>query len=246
MICGMMNINAAEKIKAIIFDCDGTLVDSEPTHHLAYQHVLKKWGAQLPEDEYRHYAGIPAEETVKILAEKKGIDSADEILKDKKAKYYELRKAGHPPIRSTIDFLRRVAAEKDRLGLKIGLASAADKEEILINLRHHQIEHLFDVILSGVDDLTDYNDPEGVNKPKPYIYLHAAKLLNLSPEECVVIEDSRSGITSGVDAGCFVIAVPNQHTEHHDLSHAHLRIENLAELSIDEFLKMTCPKLSFK
>ena len=91
----------------------------------------------------------------------------------------------------------------------MGLASASPKDEILLNLQQHQIEHLFDVIISGKDDLSEYNDPEGVNKPKPYIYLHAAKLLDISPQQCVVIEDSRSGVTAGVDAGCFVIAVPN-------------------------------------
>jgi HAD superfamily hydrolase (TIGR01509 family) len=241
LIGGFMNLNAGD-IKAIIFDCDGTLVDSEPTHHLSYRHVLKKWGADLTSEEYLLFVGNPVELNVKILAEKMGADCAEEILDAKRAKYRELHQKGHPPIQATIEFLHRLASEKERLGLKVGLASASPKDEILLNLQQHQIEHLFDVILSGKDDLGEYRDPEGINKPKPYIYLHAAKLLDLSPQQCVVIEDSRSGVTAGVDAGCFVIAVPNSYTKHHDLSHAHLKIESFSDMSVEEFLKMVAPQ----
>ena len=235
LVAGVVNLNA--EIKAIIFDCDGTLVDSEPTHHLAYRDVLKKWGKDLTAEDYLFFVGNPAEVNVKILSEKFGADCAEEIFHAKRAKYRELQQAGHLPIQPTLDFLRRIAGEKERLGLKVGLASASPKDEILLNLRHHQIEHLFDVILSGEDDLREYNDPEGVNKPKPYIYLHAAKLLDLSPEQCIVVEDSSSGVTAGIAAGCFVIAVPNSFTKHHDLSHAHLKIESFSNISADELIE---------
>jgi len=181
-----MSLSQLKNLKAVIFDCDGTLVDSEHAHLISWQHALAKHGGDLPPDEYPAYVGKPAEVNVHILTQKLGKDCAEEILKDKKAHYRQLQKAGHPPIHPTIDFLHRLATKKLALELKIGLASAASKEEILTNLRHHQIEHLFDLILSGQDDLMDYTDPEGVNKPKPYIYLHAAKTLNLSPAQCIL------------------------------------------------------------
>lgn len=236
-----MKIDAAKGdsrgVKAIIFDCDGTLVDSEYAHLISWQYALKKQGGDLPPEEYYTYVGKTAVANANTLAEKVGRDCAEEILEDKRAHYRILQNKGHPPIEHIIDFLHRLAREKDSLGLKIGLASAAKKEEILINLRHHQIEHLFDVILSGQDDLSSYNDPEGVNKPKPYIYLHAAKILDLSPDECVVIEDSRSGVIAGIDAGCLTIAVPNSYTQYQDLSHAHLKVESFSTMSVDGFLK---------
>lgn len=105
-------------------------------------------------------------------------------------------------------------------------------------MKHLGIEDLFDVILSGHDDLIDYSDPEGVNKPKPYIYLHAAKLLNVSPTECVVIEDSMTGIISSKTAGCITIAIPNRFTEMQDLSAATLRMESLSAISVEGFLQM--------
>lgn len=225
-------------LKAIIFDCDGTLVNSEPAHILSWQQALRERGEELSLEEARSFAGRPSDKSALYLAKKLGVDCADELLSKKKAHFHSLQNAGHPAIQPTIDFLHQLATERDRLGLKIALASAAEKEEIFSNLRHHNIEHLFDIILSGKDDLNDYSDPEGVNKPKPYIYLHTAKQLNLEPSQCVVIEDSRPGVTAGVDAGCFTIAVPNSYTKHHDLSHAHLTIDSFSGIDAEGFFKL--------
>ncbi|HEX4839540.1 MAG TPA: HAD family phosphatase [Rhabdochlamydiaceae bacterium] len=226
-----------KSIKAVIFDCDGTLVDSEHAHCVSWQSAFQKCGGELPFEEYYGYIGKPATAIAEILAGKIGKDCAQEILRGERVHYSSLIRKGHPPIQHTIDFLHRLAKEKERLGLKLGLASAATKENILINLKTHEIEYLFDIILSGQDDLSDYVDAEGVNKPKPYIYLHTAKLLNLAPEECVVIEDSQSGVTAGKSAGCVTVAVPNAYTRYQDLSHAHLVIESFSPLSVQQFLE---------
>src|SRR5690242_870009 len=130
---GVMNLNAANgNIKAIIFDCDGTLVDNEHAHLISWQFALEKHGGELPADEYPVYVGKSAEVKVKILAEKLGKDCAEEILRDKRAYYHKLQSAGLPPIQPTIDFLHLLVKEKERLGLKLGLASAAKKNDILI------------------------------------------------------------------------------------------------------------------
>lgn len=197
---------------------------------------FKKEGGDLSLEEYYNYVGKPAPAVALLFAEKVKKDITHQILESKREHYRSLQTTGHPPIQATVDFLHRLVREKERLNLKLGVASAAKKSEILANLRHLGIEHLFDIILSGQDDLEGYTDPEGVNKPKPYIYLHAAKILNLTPAECVVIEDSHAGVTAGVDAGCFTIAVPNAYTQHHDFSHAHALIDSFEGLDVIEFL----------
>jgi len=78
----------------------------------------------------------------------------------------------------------------------------------------------FDAILSGKDDLTHIQDPEGTNKPKPYIYQLAADRLAVKPQECLVFEDTSAGVISAADAGMDVIAVPNEFTKEHDFSRA--------------------------
>jgi beta-phosphoglucomutase len=227
----------SRSVKAVIFDCDGTLVDSEHAHYQAWRSALQQEGGDLSVEEYYDFVGKPAPVLALALAQKIKKDRAQQLLEGKRKHYLHTQQEGHSPIQATVDFLHLLAKEKDTFNLKLGLASAATKHEILVNLRHLDIEHLFDIILSGQDDLADYSDPEGVNKPKPYIYLHAAKLLNLHPSECIVIEDSHAGVTAGVDAGCFTIAVPNAFTHHHDFSRAHAKIDSFANTTIQDFLK---------
>lgn len=226
-----------EAIKAVLFDCDGTLVDSEYAHYLAWRHAVQKQGGDLSLEEYYFYVGQASETNARQLAKKIGKECADEIFKDKIGHYKKLQAEGVAPIVATVDFVHRLEKEKERLGLKLGVASAVEKEEILVNLRHLGIENYFDLVLSGFDDLGEYSHPEGVNKPRPFIYLHAMKLLGVKPSECVVIEDSGTGVAASVGAGCITVAVPNNFSCRQDLSRAHLRIDSLADFTVESFLQ---------
>lgn len=232
---------AERPIKAIIFDCDGTLVDSEEAHLAAWRRVLQNRGHDLTLERASFYTGKPGSVIAQLIAEETG-DAADAILMEKRGHYRKLQEKGLPPIEATVGFVKRLAEEKERRHLKLGVASAAMKSEILSHLRHLGIEEVFDIILSGQEDLQEYSDPEGVNKPKPYIYLHAAKLLNVAPSACVVIEDSLSGVLSGKAAGCMTIAIPNRFTEAQDLSGADLKLKTLDGINIDAFLHLIAPE----
>ncbi len=225
-------------VKAVIFDCDGTLVDSEYSHYLSWQHALQKLGSDLTLEDYCQYVGKSGVVIARTFAEKLGADCASQLLSEKRSYYLSLCSKGLPPIEPTVQLLKTLLQQKESLGLKIGVCSAAKKEEILVHLKHLGVVEALDVILSGQQDLSDYSDPEGVNKPKPYIYLHAMKLLGVFPAECVVIEDSAPGVKAAVDAGCFTIAVPNEFTRLQDLSHAHLRIDSFANLNIEQFFRL--------
>lgn len=224
--------------KAVIFDVDGTLVHSEHAHYMAWQEALQKAiGLDLSQEEYHPYVGNSPATSSSLFAKKYPTIVVNRLLEEKEFLYKNLQKKGLNPIQATVDFAIRLAKAKDLYGIKMGIASAAKKEEILTNLRHLQIENLFDVIISGQDDLAEYSDPEGVNKPKPYIYQHAAKLLGVTPKDCIAIEDSHVGCKAAVDAGCFTIAIPNEYTKNQDLSHANVQIASLAPFSVDEFLQ---------
>jgi beta-phosphoglucomutase-like phosphatase (HAD superfamily) len=238
------------KIKAVIFDCDGTLVDNAIGYYLDWQYALRRQGYELSADDFWQFmkekglVGAPRadEAIVQYCCQLLGRDCADELLRDMIAFSAELHAKGFPPIVPTVDFLRRLAEEKERLGLKIGIASASSKSHILRNLQRLEIESYFDIVVSGAEDLIHYNDPEGINKPKPYVYLHAAEALGLAPEECIAIEDSWAGVASAVNAGCITIAVPNDATRYHDLSRAHLRVESFAGISPSDFFKLIMSK----
>lgn len=223
----------AKNIKAIIFDCDGTLVASEEAHLMAWKRVADDWKVTLSHEDYISYVGKPD----LLIAERIKPEATLELLRQKINYYGEYIAKGLPPITGTVDFVKRLIEEKNQHPLKLGVASAATKREIMINLKSLEIDHFFDVILSGQDDLNHIDDPTGVNKPKPYIYLHAAKLLGVSPLECIVIEDSHTGVSAGVDAGCITVAIPNCHSKHQDFSKAHFIFESLSGFSVKEFLE---------
>lgn len=227
-----------ESIRAVIFDCDGTLVDSEYSHYLAWRYALQKQGSDLALEDYHLFVGKPGEKSALFFAEQLGKDCADELIKDKRDYFFTLLLAGVPPIEATVDFVHRLAKEKETLGLKLAIASAAKREEIKIHLKNLKIEEYFDVIVSGQNDLGDYCDPEGTNKPKPYVYLQTAKVLGVDPSECVVIEDSQPGVVAAADAGCLTIAVPNAFTVKQDLSRAHIRLESFENMSVADFFQM--------
>jgi len=226
------------RIRAVIFDCDGTIVDSEHAHYRAWRQAVQSQGGELSLEEYYAYVGKPSDAIAGALAQKIKKECAREIRDDKLAYYHKLQVLGIPPIASTVDFIRRLAGEKERLGIKIAVASAIAKGEILIHLKNLEIDNLFDAVFSGLDDLTEYQDLEGVNKPKPYIYLHAAKMLGCAPAECVVIEDSQTGVMAGVDAGCITVAIPNSYSHLQDFSRAHLKMESFAAISVIDFIQM--------
>ncbi len=224
-------------MKAIIFDCDGTLVDSEKTHYLGWMQALKKHGFDFALEEYYECIGTPIEKTARALAQKFRKDFAEELRKDKHAFFQAQIQLGVDPIHDTLEFLQRLFKEQKRFHYKLAIASGAAREEIMVYLRHLKIENLFEVILSGKDDLDDYHDPEGINKPKPYIYLEAAKRLGVAPSECVAIEDSRPGVLASHRAGCVTVAIPGIYTQNHDFSEADLVIPSLKEYSVEQFLK---------
>jgi len=243
-------VNNSEKslrsdVKAIIFDCDGTLVNNGIGYFLDWQHALLAQGYELDSDEFWDFmhknklVGKPGidEIIVSYYCELLGKDCKDEILRDMKNFSHKLHKTYEfPPIKSTVDFLHLLAKEKDTLGLKIAVASANSRENVERVLKRFNIKHYFDAIVT-VEDVYHIQDPEGVNKPKPYIYEEVTKRLGFSSDQCVVIEDSVTGVTSAKRAGCTVIAVPNNYTQYHDFSLAHLKLNSLENLTPVDFLQ---------
>ena len=228
----------AAEIKAVIFDCDGTLVDSEHAHFVAGQ-VCQTQGHQLTWEEYVGYMGKGDLYVAQAFAKRFGCcDQKESMLEEKHRHFERLQHEGLPVISPTVEFLSRLGEKKEKLGLKLAVASAARKADVMCNIRNLGIEHLLDLVLSGADDLQAYSDPTGVNKPKPYIYLHAAKLLGVAPSECVVIEDSPSGVRASVTAGCVTVAVPNLLTQHQDLSLAHVEVISFDSMEIEDFFSM--------
>jgi len=222
----------SNEIEAVIFDCDGVLVDTEYLKFLGWQKALASLNIELTIEEYKAVAGHSSKKIIEQLQGMKGIVIPEEAIPLRREEYRKLQELGVAPIRETVEFARYLSQNKVAWGIKLGLASSASTDEILFNLKQIGLDQAFDLIISGTDDLNDYKDLEGKNKPKPYIYLEASKRLNIAPDRCLVIEDSEAGIEAASKAGMVTIAIPNQITIEHNFSMANKVIGSISELPI--------------
>ncbi len=226
--------NTHHHFDAVIFDCDGVLVDTENLKFLSWKESLKQYGVHFTLDEYIPLVGYSSRHILESILSKKKIDLPMAEILDKKTKYYKTLKAQNSyPIQSAVDFVKKLSLQKNKLKIKLALASSAPKEEIMRNLEAIGLEKVFDAIISGEDDLKDIYDKDGTNKPKPYIYQRLAMWLKVKPENCVVFEDTSAGVTAAATAGMYVFAVPNELTLHQDFSKATRILKSLTELDIN-------------
>lgn len=220
IIALLLGAAPAVAYQAVIFDCDGVLVDTEHLKFLAWQQSLANISIGFQESEYLPLVGHSSETIAKKIQQQKKINfNAKTLIAEKEKIYTAIQKKGVPPMQDGVNFLKNLITQKKTLGIKLAIVSSAPHPEILENLQQLGISSKdFDAILSGGDDLKHIHDPEGTNKPKPYIYQLAAEKLNVKPEQCLVFEDSGAGVIAAATAGMKVIAVPNAYTENHDFS----------------------------
>lgn len=186
-------------IKAVIFDMDGLLIDSEPVWFRAKEELLKEINYKWTWEDQKNSMGVSTETWVNYVYNL--IDhklTKEEVLygiTDRMKQYYRNGEIELMPGASE-------ALEYSKDYFKVGLASGSYKDLLYGAVKSNKWENIFDEILSS-DDLER-------GKPHPDIYLEVMKRLDVLPEECVVLEDSRDGIKAGVAAGARVITVPSR------------------------------------
>lgn len=233
----------SNEMEAVIFDCDGVLVDTEYLKFLGWQKALASLNIELSIEEYKVVAGHSSKKIIDLLQVMKGIVIPEEAIYLRREEYRKLQEQGVAPIKEMVEFVHCLSQNKAIWGIKLGLASSASTNEILVNLKQIGLDQAFDLIISGTDDLHDYENVGGKNKPKPYIYLEASKRLNISPERCLVFEDSEVGIEAASKAGMVAIAIPNWITKEQNFSKANKIIHSISELPI--WVSNTLKEVSF-
>ena len=193
------------QIKAIIFDFDGVIFNSEPLHLQACNQVLKPLAIQIAEDEYlQKFMGLTDKEMfLQLFSNHKLEFSPEEIQQfcvDKRA-FYKTNIEQCENL-NTLYNVEIFLEKYKNLIPQFAICSNATKGEIdlaLPKLAGGGLKQFFSYIVS-IDDVS-------AGKPLPYSYLLAAKLLKVDPSECLVIEDSLTGITAAKDAGMHVVAL---------------------------------------
>lgn len=203
------------KYKAVLFDMDGVILDSEPLHVAAFQATLGKRGHELSHGEYMdHFAGKTDEEGFKqyfaFINEEADIPN---IMDEKMKEYLKLAGDTLAPYPGVVSVIKELAKH-----VPLALVTGSLRAEVDVALKACGIEDQFTAIVTA-NDITH-------SKPNPEGYLKAAKVLGISVDDCVVVEDSPSGVNAAVAADIDCIAITNTHSKE-DLKSANRIVDSL-------------------
>jgi len=194
-----------ENIEAVIFDLDGTLVDSMWMWQDIDVEYLKRHDIELPKELDDEIAGMSFTETATFFKERFQIpDSLEEIQAEwvEMARYNYINKAPlKPGAKKFIEYLR------DN-NIKTGIASSNSKELVSEVLAAHKVAKFFDAVHTSCE--------VAVGKPAPDVYLHVAKQLGVKPKKCLVFEDITVGIIAGESAGMKTCAIWDEYSVSQD------------------------------
>lgn len=209
-------------MKAIIFDMDGVLIDSEPLHVLADKQAFQKLGITVPEGHLDKYVGVSDSAMWKELIAEFDIEKdLKEILNMQLSTKLKLLKKSSL---TAIDGIKELLQELYSQDIPIAVASSSPTIFIKTVLKKINLTKYFSIIVSGEDVRN--------GKPEPDIFLKTAELLGFEPEDCVVIEDSKNGVIAAKRANMKCIGYDNHNSGMQDISKADLIINSIRDLSI--------------
>lgn len=194
----MLDRMSTSRTPSVIFDLDGTLVDSEPNYYEAGRRLLARHG--VPDFTWEHHTrfiGIGTRETLEILREEYGIEAPiDELLAGKNRNYLELARAStevFPEMRKFVELLHTE-------GVPMAVASGSSRAAIDAVLEGTGLDAFIPTVVSA--------EEVAQGKPAPDIFLEAARRLGARPGDCVVLEDAPPGAAAAHAAGMRCIAIP--------------------------------------
>lgn len=184
----------SQAFDALIFDCDGTLVDSMPAHYKAWVMALGRYGMTFEEDHFYSLGGVPAHKIVADLSREQGIEVDAESFAIEKENLFIECSEHIQPIESVI------AIAKFHHGkMPMAVATGSHREPAEKSLARVGIIEFFDAIVCAED--VDHH------KPSPDVYLEAARRINVDPMRCRAYEDTDIGMQAARSAGMDVVSV---------------------------------------
>ena len=217
------------KIKAVLFDMDGVIFDTEREYLKEWEVIFKKYGYKMKKEIYISVMGRGRKKVKEIFKEKFGEDlPIDKMYIEKDKMLKEAVENNKVPLKEGALELLEFLKEN---GYKIALATSAKRERVKIQVRHAKIENIFDAIVCS-EDITN-------SKPDPEIFLKAAEKVCVNPENCIVIEDSEAGIKAAFNAKMIGFHVEDlKKADEIILKYSYKNFKNLIE--IKEYIKSLC------
>jgi HAD superfamily hydrolase (TIGR01509 family) len=216
-------VNAASGAPGgVLWDLDGTLIDSAGLHWIAWRDTLLAQGRSVQPGDFANTFGKRNDEILhELFGTAIAVDWIERVSEAKEQAYRRmLREQGLAPLPGAFDWLRRLRES----GWKQALASSAPRPNIEAVFEALSLKRFLDVVVSA--------DEVGRGKPDPAIFLEAARRLGLAPERCVVVEDAPAGLEAARRAGMPSIGVLS---DHHARLEADVVVPTLEALTADAF-----------
>lgn len=214
-------------IKAIVFDFDGLIIDTETPEFDAWQEIFGSYGVELKREawELQIGRGFAAFDIYKHLSELSGRDVDREELRPRmRRRYLELIER-NPVLPGVEDYIRTAKA----MGLRMAVASSSMAGWAAGHLERRGLLQYFEFVLSA-DDVENA-------KPHPELYTTALERLGVVQENAFAIEDSAVGLTSAKAAGLRCVVVPNPMTRGMDFGRADVRLKSLTDVPLEKLIK---------
>jgi len=210
-----------KQVKAVIFDMDGVIIDSEPIHSRVKMDTFAHFGIAFNEEDLARYMGRTSGAIFKETLAKCGRTDIqpEDMAAYKHAHYLEILQSGEiAPVAGSVELIKSLYAA----GLPLALATSSNVRVMNTVLDSFGIRKYFTSILSGGEL------PE--SKPNPAIYLISAERLGTAPADCLVIEDTTNGILAAKRAGMYCVAYRNPNSGKQDLSEADEIVDSLLDI----------------
>ena len=198
------------KYKAILFDMDGVLIESEFLMRHAAIQALAEWGIEAKHEDFREFTGMGEDMFVGGVAQKYGHTYTYD-MKDRAYDYFgaQVKELAHVP-----EGVKEMLTALHEKGLVMAVCSAADLRKVRYNIQAIGVdERIFSALVTG-------SDVER-KKPFPDIYLKGAELIGMDPKDCLVVEDAVSGIKAAHAAGMDAVGVPTTFSKEELMERVH-------------------------
>ena len=215
-------------IRALIFDFDGLIVDTESPALQSWQEIFREYGYELSLD--RWALNVGRGESLDVVGDLQQLVGrtldAEALTARRRARHIQMIEA-QPILPGVVERI----AEAHAMGLRLAVASSSPRQWVAGHLERCGLIQHFDAIRTPTD-------PDvGVGKPDPAVYLAALRSLEVEAGEAIALEDSPRGVEAAIQAGIFTVAIPNDVTRRMGPNGADLTLESLADMTLQELVQ---------